>query len=154
SNITAVSLVVSISALAADTDRATCTAVKCSGCVPNAFDTRTRSCVPPTERCTTCRNVASRISSESNKFAVSGTCCEAAQDPTQCGLVCAPKDPTATRPAIAQINTFNCPKCIQPPKPEYSPISDPDGAPASLLQISSNPQPASSANPPQPTPSP
>src|SRR5579883_3122370 len=68
---------------AGDTGRATCTAVKWRGVVPNAFETCTRIAEPPSERCTIWRSVALCKLSGGTALFGSGICCEAAHEPTQ-----------------------------------------------------------------------
>src|SRR6185437_12924848 len=87
-NVSARSDAGSICGEAAERGRAICTDVKCSGACPKALERCTRSVVPPTERWTICRMVASIMSEGASAFCGSGVCCDAAQLPTQtCGVV-------------------------------------------------------------------
>ena len=72
-----------ILAEAVETGRAMCTEVKCNGAVPKRFDRCTRSSVPPMDKRTIWRRVASFRSSGAREFRGSGSCCEAAHEPTQ-----------------------------------------------------------------------
>ena len=77
-----------IFAEADETGRAMWIALKCSGSLPKRFEMRTRSCVPPSDRCTIWRSVASRRSSAAtSEFWGSASCCDAVQEASQC--VCA-----------------------------------------------------------------
>src|SRR5215471_10558873 len=111
----------SIDELAADTGRATCIDVTCNGAVPNAFDIRTRNRSPPTDKCTICRKVASRIASVSNWFCFSGTCCDDAHDPTQCAVdafFCASTPPTISSQIPNPQTAVIFPKRTRIPSPD------------------------------------
>src|SRR5579863_3538747 len=69
----------SIAAPEGESGWATCTDVKCSATVPNAFDKCTRIAEPPSDKWTICRSVASRMSSGGSEFCGSGICCEVPQ---------------------------------------------------------------------------
>jgi len=71
----------------AEMGRAICTEVKCSGAVPNASERCTRRSLPPIDRCTIWRRVASRRSLARSELRASGICSAAAHDPTQFGEV-------------------------------------------------------------------
>ncbi len=79
-NVTGVSDPGTIAADAADTGLAKCTASKVIGLDPAAFDRRTRTSEPPTDRWKICRIVESRVSSGGMIFdIISGDCWAAAQ---------------------------------------------------------------------------
>src|SRR3546814_3122046 len=67
------------------TGRAIAAASIVSGAVPNAFDKRTRTRVPPSESRTVWRSVASVSASSGSALCGSGTCWADPQDATQCG---------------------------------------------------------------------
>jgi hypothetical protein len=82
-NVSHWSLSASILSELAETALATCTAVKCSGVAPNRFERRNRISVPPRDKCTIWRSVASWRSSALSALPDSTSCCDAAQEPTQ-----------------------------------------------------------------------
>src|SRR6516162_5759131 len=84
-NVSARSVPASIWGEDAEAGRAMCTDVRWRGAVPNAFEMCTRTTLPPIERCTIWRRVASRRSPGSSELPASGTCSDAAHDPTQFG---------------------------------------------------------------------
>src|ERR1700751_648135 len=54
----------------------------CSGAPAKRFERRTRISLPPEDRCTIWRKVASQRSSEFSALEGSTSCCEAAHEPT------------------------------------------------------------------------
>src|SRR5581483_6870982 len=81
---------------AAETGPEMCTEVRCSGSVPKAFETCTRSEVPPVETCAISRMVMSRMSSIGRAFCGSGNCWDAAQVATQLDCALAHAHSSAT----------------------------------------------------------
>src|SRR5581483_6853342 len=81
-NFRAVSLPATILLEFGATGRAISTAVKCSGVLPKRFERRTRTSLPPSDKCRIWRSVASRRSSGLSALYGSTSCCDAAHEPT------------------------------------------------------------------------
>src|SRR6266550_8228236 len=101
-NVRALSLPGRVLQVLGDSDLAMCTAVRCSGIIPKRLERRRRIALPPRDRCTICRSVASRRSSGLSALLGSTSCCDADHDPTH-RVPVAPPFPADAVPLIKKM---------------------------------------------------